>query len=435
MQATLNSEKEYYGYGLHRGTKTRVVLKPAPLNHGIKFIRKDLPEEPTIDAIIDNVIDVVRETSIGITNEVKVHTVEHLLAAFYAMRVTNAIVDIYGEEVPVADGSAKIWVDLIKEAGIKDQHQPAEKYVVKEPITVTNNDVTLILLPYPGFKVSYTIDYPESIIGSQYKSIIITPESFENEICHAKTFGEKREVDMLQEKGLIKGGSLDIAIIADKDKYLNSDKMKFSDDCVRHKILDVIGDFSLLGVRINAHVIGIRGGHASNVSMINKVNSLYKKTYPVLKKFYNIYENEDMIDVNAIKKILPHRYPFLLIDRIIGIDGDRKIIGLKNVTINEPFFVGHFPDKAVMPGVLIIEAMAQAGGVLLLRKSENLGKLVYFMGLEKVKWRFPVVPGDQIIFEVETKKIKSLIGVLSGKAFVEGKCVAEAELKFAIAKD
>lgn len=435
MQTTLNNEVSYKGFGLHTGTEAHVKIKPASADAGIKFIRKDLPEEPTIKAIIENVIDVERETSLGITKDVRIHTVEHLLSAFYGMGVTNVIVEVYGEEVPVADGGSKVWVDLIKEAGIKCLHKPAEKYVVKEPITVTHDNVTLILLPYPGLKVSYTIDYPDSIIGSQFKSMEITPESYENEICHAKTFGEKKDVDALREAGLIKGGSLEIAVIADKDKYVNPEQLKFKDDPVRHKILDLLGDFSLLGVNLNAHVIGIKGGHSTNVSIVNKVYNLYKKTYMALKKFYNIYENDDMIDINAIKKILPHRYPFLLIDRVIGIDGEKKIIGLKNVTMNEPFFVGHFPDRAVMPGVLIIEALAQMGGVLLLRKSQNFGKLVYFMGLNNVKWRYPVVPGDQLILEVETKKVGSLRGVLYGKAYVEGKCVAEADLKFAVARD
>lgn len=435
MQTTIKNEISYTGWGLHTGTEAKVIIKPAEIDTGIKIIRKDLPEEPTIEVMVENVIDVERETSLGITEEVKVHTVEHLLSSFYGMGITNAIVEVFGEEIPVADGSAKVWVDLIKNAGIKDLHKPAERYVVKEPITVTKGESSLILLPYPGLKISYIIDYPESIIQSQYKTIVITPEIYENEICHAKTFGEKKDIETLRTAGLIKGGSLDIAVIADKDKYLNPEKMKYIDDCVRHKILDLLGDISLLGVKINAHIIGIKAGHSTNVSLINKVYKLYKKTYSALKKFYNIYENDDMIDINAIKKILPHRYPFLLIDRVIGIEGDRKIIGLKNVSCNEPFFMGHFPDKSVMPGVLIIEAMAQMGGVLLLRKSENIGKLVYFMGLDNVKWRTPVVPGDQLIIEVESLRVGSLRGVLQGKAFVEGKCVAEAELKFSIARD
>ncbi|HOK41815.1 MAG TPA: bifunctional UDP-3-O-[3-hydroxymyristoyl] N-acetylglucosamine deacetylase/3-hydroxyacyl-ACP dehydratase [bacterium] len=435
MQTTIKKEIVYSGSGLHTGKETKIIIKPAEADYGIKFIRKDLPEEPTIDTIVENVLDVERETSLGITNDVKVHTVEHLLSALYGMNVTNVKIEIYGEEVPVTDGSAKVWVDLIKESGIKELHKPAERYVVKEPIAVTKGDACLILLPYPGLKVSYTIDYPESIIGSQFKSLEITPEIYEKEICEAKTFGEKKDVDALKAAGLIKGGSLEVAVIADKDKYINPEKMKYPDDCVRHKILDLLGDISLLGVRINAHIIGIKAGHSTNINLINKVYQLYKRTYPALKKIYNIFENDDMIDINSIKKILPHRYPFLLIDRVIGIDGDKKIIGLKNVTINEPFFTGHFPEKAVMPGVLIIEAMAQMGGVLLLRKSENLGKTVYFMGLDNVKWRYPVVPGDQLIIEVETVRIGSMRGVLQGKAYVEGKCVAEAEMKFSIARE
>jgi len=433
-QFTLKEEVKLEGIGLHSGKYANILIKPAPVNTGIIFMRTDLPERPIIDAIVTNVIEVEREVIIG-KDDVSVQTVEHLLAALTGLEIDNAIIEINGPEVPILDGSAKLIVEAIQKVGLKNQNKPKKIYRIREPLTIVKDETLLILLPSTQLKISYTIDFNHKALGAQYKTLIITPETFVNELASARTFGFEHEIEYLRSKGLIKGGSLENAIVVGENGVLNPEGLRFKDEFVRHKMLDLLGDFTLLGARLCVHIIAIKSGHATNVNIVNKVLQLYKRTYSGMRSFLNINENDDMLDIRRIMEIIPHRYPILLVDRIIGVDGERKIVGLKNVTINEDFFNGHWPGTPIMPGVLIIEAMAQLGGVMLLRKAENIGKLPYFMGLDNVKWRYPVVPGDQLIMEVETHKVGMRRGVLKGKAYVEGKLVCEAELKFSLMRD
>ncbi|HPP86265.1 MAG TPA: bifunctional UDP-3-O-[3-hydroxymyristoyl] N-acetylglucosamine deacetylase/3-hydroxyacyl-ACP dehydratase [bacterium] len=433
-QHTLNAEIELSGIGLHTGKFAKIILKPAPPNTGVKFIRVDLAEKPCIEALVTNVIDVEREVILG-KNDVKIHTVEHLLATLSAFSIDNVIIEIDGPEVPILDGSAKLIVEAIKKVGVKNQYKPRKIFRIKEPMSITKDETLLILLPSAVPKITCTINFKHKILGAQHLTLPINQEVFVNELAAARTFGFEKEVEYLRSRGLIKGGSLENAIVIGEDKILNPEGLRYPDEFVRHKMLDLIGDFSLLGAQLCAHIIAIRSGHEANVSIVNKVLQLYKRTYSGMKSFLNINENDDMLDIRRIMEVLPHRYPMLLVDRIIGIEGERRIVGLKNVTINEDFFNGHWPGAPVMPGVLIIEALAQLSGVMLLRKSENLGKLPYFMGLDNVKWRYPVTPGDQLIMEVETLKIGTRRGSLKGCAYVEGKLVCEAEFKFSLIRD
>ncbi len=433
-QYTIDKEITLEGVGLHTGKSAKVVLKPAPPDYGRKFIRTDLAEQPCVEAIVTNVVDVEREVILG-KDDVRIHTVEHLLAALTGLEIDNVMIEINGPEIPILDGSSRIIVEELKKAGKRNQYKPRNIFRIKEPISITKDETMLILLPSTSLKISCTIDFKHKMLGAQYLTLPINETTFIEELSNARTFGFEREIEYLRAKGLIKGGSLDNAIVIGENKILNENGLRYQDEFVRHKMLDLLGDFSLLGVRLCAHIIAIRTGHETNVNIVSKVHQLYSKTYSGMKSFLNINEHDDMLDIKRIMEIIPHRYPILLVDRIIGVDGEKRIVGLKNVTINEQFFMGHWPGSPVMPGVLIIEAMAQLGGVMLLRKSSNLGKLPYFMGLDNVKWRYPVVPGDQLIMEVDTLKAGTRRGVVKGRAYVEGKLVCEAEFKYSLLKD
>jgi len=356
--------------------------------------------------------------------------VEHLLAALSGLEIDNVIIEFDGPEVPTLDGSALPIVEEIKKVGIRKFNIPQKTFRVREPVWLEDGDKEIIVLPSADFRISYTINFPGTGIGSQFLTLTLTPEVFEKEIAPARTFCSLDEVEALRNAGLIKGGSLENSIVFDSKGPYGNCKLRFPDEPVRHKILDLIGDFMFLGSRLKGHVIVIRGGHTLNIRMTRKLDELRQKTAAYYHKSLPVANEQ--LDIQAIKKILPHRHPFLLVDRILSIDPGNKVVGLKNVTGNEDFFLGHYPQYPVMPGVLIIEAMAQVGGVMLLSASDKPGRLVFFSGLDNVKFRKPVVPGDQVIFEVEAVKVKSRMAHMRGKAFVEGTVVAEAELKFTI---
>jgi len=433
-QKTIKNIVKISGIGLHTGEKTSLVFKPAPPNTGIIFIRKDIPEDVPLKAIIDNLVNIEqfpRRTSIS-NQYFYVHTTEHLLSALFALGIDNIFIEIDGEECPGLDGSSANFIELLKKAEICELEEPKEIFKIKEPIYISENGSCLIALPSENLKISYTLDYPGSIIKSQFASFVIEPEIYEKNIAPARTFCLEDEVEKLKKIGLGKGSDYFNTLVIGKNGVINN-SFRFEDEPVRHKILDLIGDLALLGNFLCAHIIGIRSGHILNTKLIRKIREQEKK-----EKYVGVGAPTltpvpcKNLDTEEIEKIIPHRYPFLLVDRILEIEEDKKAVGIKNVSINEWFFQGHFPGRPVMPGVLIVEAMAQVAGVLMLSKKENRGKLAYFMSIDKVKFRRSIKPGDQLIVEVEVIKLKSKVGQIKGKTFVDGKLAAEANLMFTV---
>jgi len=420
MQRSVKDKVSYEGIALHTGKKVTVTLKPAPVNHGIVFVRVDLPSSPSIKVKASKVVSNERGTSIG-EGGVRIATVEHILAALSGLRINNVIIKMDGEEFPAGDGSALPWVRLIQRAGIVEQPAPCRFLKIEKPFWIEEDGKRLIILPDEEFKITYTVDFPESPLKSQFAEFVINEENFIREIAPSRTFGFMKEVEKLKEKGLVQGGSLDNAVVIDDKGVVNEKGLRFPNEPVRHKILDLIGDLYLLGRPIKAHVIAVKAGHLFHVRLTQKLEKLM--------------EDEDdrgvCLDIRDIEKILPHRYPFLLVDKILSL-GEGEIVGVKNVTVNEPFFSGHFPGHPVVPAALIIEAMAQVAGVYLLNKSENQGKLAYFAGIDKARFRRPVVPGDQLITKVKILILKKKTGKVEAVGTVNGKVVAEANFLFSL---
>lgn len=428
-QRTIAKEVSFSGIALHTGNETNIVFKPAPPNAGIKFVRVDLPGKPVINAHIENIADVIRGTNIK-GGETKIYTVEHLLAALLGLGIDNVIIEMNANEPPVGDGSAMQFLTAIKSAGLNVQDAPRRVCSLKETIWVTENGSTIVALPSDKMTVSCTISFNHPEVRAQYITLSIDETVFEKEIAPARTFCFYHEVEQLMDHGLIKGGSLDNAVVIGDDAIFSKEKLRFKDEFVRHKILDLLGDLSLVGVPLKAHIIAIKPGHNLNIRMAKKIYESVIKKEEEMRSFVPI-GTDPALDVGQIMKILPHRYPFLLVDRIIDMT-DNSAVGIKNVTINEPFFNGHFPGRPVMPGVLIIEAIAQVGGVLMLKKSENARKLAYFMSMENVKFRKVVLPGDQLRLTVELVKARTKTGKVHGEAYVGNDLVAEADLMFSL---
>ena len=457
-QSTVAGEATVQGIGLHTGTQSEVVFRPAPINTGVIFRRADLEGCPEIAALIDNVVDISRGTTIG-RGGIKIHTVEHVLAALAGLSIDNVYVDIRGIEPPVCDGSSVEFVQALKKAGIVEQDSPRDYIVIEESIgydAAKREGVELVALPSDDFRITFMIDYNNPAIGTQYTSMYSISE-FETEYAPARTFCFLSEVEMLKEAGLAKGGTHENAlVIIDKpwdeaevaylkklfrndaevtrgeNGLLNGTPLRFPNEFVRHKTLDLVGDLYLLGHPIRGHIMAARSGHKANIELVRKIRSYWEKTRIKLK-YQERKIDGFLLDVNAIRKIMPHRYPFLLIDRIIDLIPGKKVVGIKNVTVNEPFFQGHFPHRPIMPGVLLIEAMAQVGGILMLdAKTSPDGKLIFFTGIDKAKFRKPVEPGDQVRFELEIIKHRQSFFRMAGKGFVQNDLVVEAELSAVI---
>ncbi len=425
-QKTIAGQASIRGVGLHTGQETTITFKPAQADSGILFVRNDLPEKPIIEVKAENA---VLEESLYLTalgkNGLQVLTVEHVLAACTGLGIDNIVLELSSSEPPICDGSALPFVEAIKKAGIVTLEKPKKFLEVQEPIWLFENGLELAIIPSKRLEVTYKIDYDHPAVGIRSASFLIEDDIFEDKIAPARTFCFLKDVDILRQEGKIKGGSLENAIVIGEHDFLN-DELRFEDEIVRHKILDVIGDLALLGSPLKGHVIAVRSGHAFNIRFVQKVlktlNGQMEGRTPTLP-----------ISTKEIRKILPHRYPFLLIDRVLEMDySDMRVVAMKNVSGNEEFFNGHFPEEPVMPGVLLIEAMAQAGGVLLLSIKENRGKIAYLAGVDHARIRRPVIPGDQLIIETKFTKIKRRIGKVSSEIRVEGQVVAEAELFFSI---
>jgi UDP-3-O-[3-hydroxymyristoyl] N-acetylglucosamine deacetylase/3-hydroxyacyl-[acyl-carrier-protein] dehydratase len=429
FQHTVSKTASFSGTSLHTGEKVSLKLHPAPVDHGIRFKRKDLQDEPTIDARIDNLKTVERATTIG-EGSVRVHTVEHVLAALSGMGVDNAIVEMDANEPPIGDGSAQPYVDLIKRAGVTTQEEPRKFFDVREPVHVeSKTGALLVLLPDEKFRISCTQAGPNNRFA-QYLSTEVTSAVFEREIAPARTFVFYEDVEPLMEKNLIKGGSLENAIVVRGDAVLSKEPLRFPDEFVRHKMLDIIGDLALIGRRIRGHLVAVKPGHAVNADLARVVVREQTRR-AALAVTRALPPSDGGFDTDEVMQILPHRFPFLMVDRIISFESETKCIGVKTVTINEPFFQGHFPGHPVMPGVMQVEAMAQVASILLFKLAKTTSRIGYFMSADGVKFRKPVFPGDTIFIHAELTKSR-------GERLAKAKChcvvndavVSEGELMF-----
>ncbi len=433
-QKTISKPVSFSGIGLHTGSLTTVTFKPAPENSGITFFRVDIKDSPPIPANIDYVVDVSRGTTIGI-GDAKVHTVEHALAAMVGLGIDNLNIELDAEEIPNGDGSSLPVMSTLQKAGIVEQDAEKQYIKVDRPVYYRQGDVTLSILPADELRVSMTIAYDHVAIGTQYASYTITEDTFAREIAPARTFCFLREVKMLQEKGLIRGGSLESAVVIGDDTILN-DELRFPDEFVRHKILDLIGDMYLLGRPVKGHVVGVKGGHEKNVLFSKQIRDTMANgngKRQVDRRPLPTLNTPPALDVNKIMKILPHRYPFLLVDRILSFVPMERVTGIKNVSVNEPFFQGHWPETPVMPGVMIIEAMAQVSAVLIFGDNRDPdGKLAFFLGVDKARFRRTVVPGDQLVIECEMVRRRKNACKVAAKALVDGVVVAEAVMTFGL---
>jgi UDP-3-O-[3-hydroxymyristoyl] N-acetylglucosamine deacetylase/3-hydroxyacyl-[acyl-carrier-protein] dehydratase len=431
VQHTLAGQATLEGTSLHTGQKVTLTLKPAPEGHGFKFRRIDLPDQPFINACVDKVQTVERATTLA-EGSVKVHTVEHVISALTGMGVDNALIEMDANEPPIGDGSSLPFVELIKKVGTLAQSAARKVWEIREPLHLETGDGTIItIVPCKTFKVSVTNVGPEGRF-TQYFSSEVNPECYEKEISPARTFVYYEDVKPLLDKGLIKGGSLESAVVIRGNEIMSKEAMRFTNEFARHKALDLIGDLMLSGIKILGHVIAVKPGHGPNTMMAAKMKTEYARMRSMVPAPVSIPDGESVLDIKEVMKILPHRYPMLMVDRIVDCLGDSKCTAIKNISINEPYFAGHFPGHPIMPGVLQLEAMAQVSSVLMLRKPENSGKIGYFMSADSVKWRRPVFPGDTLFIETEIVKMRGSIGQTRCRCLVNGEVVSEAELKFAL---
>ncbi len=423
QQRTLGGECSFTGIGIHTGQETTVTFKPAPPNSGIVFVRVDLPGSPSLEALICHAVtsdDATRRTMLS-SKGVNIMTVEHVLAALTGLGLDNVVVELDRDEpAEPIDGSCGPIVEILTAAGIVDQEEAVQHLRIIEPITVSEGDAYLTIAPYDGFRISFTIDYDNPTIGTQYASFEINEDTFRKEIAPARTYALKRDIDGLKKQGLIKGGSLENSIVVGDDGVINKGALRFPDEFVRHKILDLMGDLALLGMPIKGHVYSSKSGHASNVKFVRALEG-------AISTGKIRYEETTSWDIDDIERVLPHRFPFLFVDRIVEM-GERRVVGLKNFSMNEWFFAGHFPGHPIVPGVILLEAMAQVGGFLLLSKikdSDREKTLAYFTAIENARFRRPVVPGDTVRFEMELLRLRRGICKMQGRALVDGEIAAD----------
>ncbi len=444
QQQTLNGPVSYSGIGLHSGNRVTMTFLPAPPNSGIRFRRVDLEGKPEIEARVENVVENNRSTTLAKGNT-RIHTVEHVLATFAGYGIDNVIVELDANEPPIADGSAREYCKMVQSAGIVPQDERREPYSVTAPIELTMGETVMTLFPDDAFKISCTSADKQGRF-TQFYSVALSPTSWERDLAHARTFCFYEEIEYLINNGLIKGGSLENAVVIRDDAVLTTEPLRYPDEFVRHKMLDIVGDLALLGRPLRGHLIAIKPSHAANCELVRRIAAQMRKPLVAAQAFApppaapkaapaaagaddETKAQDGAIDIQGVMKLLPHRYPFLMVDRVAKIDGNH-IVGIKNVTINESYFQGHFPGHPVMPGVLQLEAMAQVAGIVMLKTAENTGKIAYFMSAEDVKWRKPVLPGDVLVIDVELTKMRGKIGKAKGMCKVGGEVVSEAAVTF-----
>lgn len=441
-QQTIKRSVSYSGVGLHSGNRVTLTLLPAPPGHGIRFRRVDLDARPEIEARIENVVDTQRSTTLG-KGPVRIHTVEHVLAALSGCGVDNVVVELDANEPPIADGSAREFCRLIHAAGLQSQDAPRQPFAVSEPLALQLEETFMHLVPAPEFRISCT-SADRSGRHTQFFSLVVTPESWERELAHARTFCFFEEIEYLIKNGLIKGGSLENAIVIRDDAVLTTEPLRYPEEFVRHKMLDIVGDLALLGRPLVGHLVAVRPSHAANCELVRQLDLRCRRaTAPAFvspapargestsppSPPHDPLVDACALDIQEIMKLIPHRYPFLLVDRIALLQDDR-IVGIKNVTINEPFFQGHFPGHPIFPGVLQLEAIAQVAGVMMRRRFADRPQIAYFMSAEEVKWRKPVLPGDTLVIEVDLVKARGKVGKARGVCKVRGDVVSEAVVTF-----
>jgi UDP-3-O-[3-hydroxymyristoyl] N-acetylglucosamine deacetylase/3-hydroxyacyl-[acyl-carrier-protein] dehydratase len=415
-QRTLAGERTLEGVGVHTGEHASLTMGPATAG-GVRFRRVDLSGSPEIPADLDHVVACEMGTSLG-AGEARVQTVEHVMAALYAGGVDHAVLELRGPEAPILDGSFQRYLEAVSDVGTVELEAPARVISVRRRLTVTMpGGSSYVVTPADALRVSATIDFEHQSIGRQHSTFSMSEEAFRREIAPARTFGFHHDAEALRARGLAQGTSLKNTIVLDDEGIMN-ESLRFDDEFVRHKIGDLIGDLALIGRRVRGNIVSECPSHKGNIKLARTLLTHAQTT-----------SHDLPIEVERIMEHLPHRYPFLLVDRVLEFEPEKRIVGLKNVTISEPYFQGHFPGHPVMPGVLIIEAMAQAGGLLMMDSvAEPEGKVVYFMSLDNVKWRKPVIPGDQLVFEVEMVQFRRNVCKLRGVAKVEGIMAAEADM-------
>jgi UDP-3-O-[3-hydroxymyristoyl] N-acetylglucosamine deacetylase/3-hydroxyacyl-[acyl-carrier-protein] dehydratase len=446
QQQTISRPVSFSGIGLHSGNRVSMTFLPADPGTGIRFRRVDLDGKPEIEARVENVIETNRSTTIGKGN-VKIHTVEHVLATFAGYGIDNAVIELDSNEPPIADGSSREYCKMIEESGIVPQPERRESYTVSEPIEFQAGETEMAIFPNDGLKITCTSADKQGRF-TQFYSVEVSPKSWERDLAHARTFCFYEEIEFLIKNGLIKGGSLENAVVVRDDAVLTTEPLRYTNEFVRHKILDILGDLSLIGRPLHGHLIAVKPSHSANCEMAKLISAQMRRPLIAAQTFApppsasksasqsaggenRPIQDGETLDVVQVMKLIPHRYPFLMLDKVIKIDGN-KVTAVKNVSVNEPYFQGHFPGHPIMPGVLQLEAMAQAAGILTLKQAENFGKLAYFMSAESVKWRKPVRPGDTMIIEVELTKTRGKIGKAKGMCLVNGEVVSEAEITFMI---
>ncbi len=433
-QRTIAKELGLRGVGLHTANKVELTFKPAEIDSGITFIRTDMAGKPKVKVSVENLLPTERSprrTSIG-HDEVEIQTIEHLMAALAGLSIDNLNIEIDNNEVPGLDGSSLKFLEIINQAGIVEQDKERRYFNIKEPIFVEEDGASIMMFPSSELRISYALDYKHTFLKAQFLEVEVNPRTFQDELAKARTFCLEEEAQELQHQGFGQGANYENTLVVGKNGVIKN-TLRYEDEFARHKVLDLLGDLYLLGQPIKGRIVALRSGHSLNLKLAGKISEQVRR-YSLSGVGANYHPKDGQeLDRLEVMKILPHRDPFLFVDKIIHLEKGKCATGIKKVTEDEYFFKGHFPGRPVMPGVLIIEAMAQVGGVMMLSPEENRGKLAFFMAADNIKFRKTVLPGDTLVLEVTAGKIRTKTGQVHAKAFVDGKLVTEADFMFALA--